>query len=98
MNKEFQEQLRNDEPAWRQFNQIDMKTFINETATDVNLIECMIDNINCTDLWTQEDTYLGTCLQLDIRTVKKEKKNRDDLKKLINGSKLKEICKSRNFS
>jgi hypothetical protein len=71
MKHPFQEQLRNDAVAWQKFNEIDMKDFMNQTSTDVNLIECMIDNVNCTRWWTEKYTYLGKCLQLGSGISKK---------------------------
>ena len=59
---------------WNQFKSINLSEFFAETSTigeSPIIVDCVIDNIDCKNLWDIRETYLGRCLALDPERVNK---------------------------
>ena len=45
--------------TWAELNKIDMSKFMKETNNNFTITQCLLNNIDCTNMWEFQQTYLG---------------------------------------
>ena len=56
--------------TWNALNQLNLTEFLKQTMPTFMVIHCRLNLLNCQFSWKLRETYLGTCLELDTRSVK----------------------------